>query len=80
MPRLPELTFDTADPATQKLMQAQEAFFGVILNPTKIMGYCPSIVDGATALGQSIDRAGHIEANLRYLVYTYVASLNGCPF
>lgn len=80
MPRLPELTPDTAAPAIQKIMEAQEAFFGFALNSTKIMGHCPSILDGANALGKAIDKSGHIEASLRYLLYTYVASLNGCPF
>lgn len=80
MPRLPELTIDTAPVAIRKVMEAQQAFFGFVLNPTKLLGYCPSIAEGVTALGQGIDRAGHLEASLRYLLYTYVASLNGCPF
>ncbi len=80
MPRLPELTLESAAPAIQKMMEAQQAHFGFVLNPIKIMGHCPSIVEGVNALGRSIDKAGHIEARLRYLLYTYVASLNGCPF
>jgi hypothetical protein len=80
MSRLPELTIDTAPVAIQNIMAAQQALFGFVLNPTKVMGYCPSIVEGATALGRGIDKAGHIEARLRYLLYTYVASLNDCPF
>ena len=80
MPRLPELTMATAPPATRKLMEAQQAIFGMVLNPIKLLGYCPTIVEGQAALGRGIDHAGNIEARLRYLVYTLVASLNGCPF
>jgi alkylhydroperoxidase family enzyme len=61
-------------------MEAQQATFGFVLNPLKLMGYCPTIVEGQTALAQGIEQAGHIEARLRYLLYTFVASLNGCPF
>jgi hypothetical protein len=80
MPRLPELTMETAPPATRKMMEAQQAMFGMVLNPIKLLGYCPTIVEGQAALARGIDHAGNIEARLRYLVYTLVASLNGCPF
>ena len=80
MPRLPELTIDTAPPATQKVMEAQQAMFGFVLNPIKLMGYCPTIVEGVAALARGIDKAGTIEPRLRSLLYTFVAGLNGCPF
>jgi hypothetical protein len=71
---------DTAPPATRKVMEAQQAMFGFVLNPIKLMGYCPTIVEGVAALARGIDKAGTIEPRLRYLLYTYVASVNGCPF
>jgi hypothetical protein len=80
MPRLPELTMDTAPAATRKMMEAQQRALGMVLNPIKLMGYCPTIVEGQMALARGIDQAGNIEPRLRYLVYTFVASLNGCPF
>ena len=80
MPRLPELTLETAPPATRQAMEAQQAMFGFVLNPIKLMGYCPTIVEGVAALARGIDKAGHIEPRLRYLLYTFVAGLNGCPF
>ena len=80
MARLPELSIDTAPPATQKMMEAQQKMFGTILNPTKLMGYCPTIAAGQVALTQGIEKAGNIEARLRCLIYTFVAGLNGCPF
>ena len=51
MPRLPELTIETAPPATRQMMEAQQAMFGMVLNPIKLLGYCPTIVAGQAALG-----------------------------
>jgi hypothetical protein len=61
-------------------MEAQQAALGTVLNSTRLMGYCPTIVEGVTGLSRGIEQAGNIEPRLRYLVYTFVASLNGCPF
>ena len=80
MPRLPELTPDTASAPVRKMMEAQAVIFGFVLNPTKVMGHCPEVAVAQTALGQAIDRSGHVEGRLRYLLYAKVASLNGCPF
>jgi len=80
MPRLPELGIDDAAPAVQEMMAAQERLFGFVLNPTKLMGYCPTIAEGQAALTAAIEKAGNIEPRLRFLLYTRVASLNGCPF
>ncbi len=80
MPRLPELSIEMAPSATRKMMQAQQDIFGAVLNPTKLMGYCPTIAQGQMALAQGIEKAGNIEARLRCLINTFVAGLNGCPF
>jgi hypothetical protein len=80
MPRLPELTMEIAPPTIRKMMEAQQATYGAVLNPLKLMGYCPTIAEGQAALARGIEQAGHIEARLRYLLYTFVATLNGCPF
>jgi len=42
MPRLPELTIDTAPAATQKAMEAQQAAFGFVLNPPQTLGVLPN--------------------------------------
>ena len=80
MPRLPELSADTAAPVIAKALRAQEKEFGYAFNATKMMGHCPQIAAAATAMGQAIDEQGNIEPTLRYLVYVRVAGLNGCPF
>jgi hypothetical protein len=61
-------------------MDAQLETFGLVFNSTKIMGHSPGIAAAAGALGAAIDEAGHVEGRLRYLLYSKVASLNGCPF
>ena len=80
MPRLPELTMETADPAVQEWMAGEEGALGTILNPTKLMGHRPPIAQAQEVLRQSIDESDQIEPQLRYLVYTFVAGRNGCPF
>jgi hypothetical protein len=58
MPRLPALTMETAPPTTRKMMEAQQAMDGVVLNPLKLMGYCPTIAEGQAALARGIEQAG----------------------
>jgi hypothetical protein len=60
MPRLPELTMDTAPPGTRTMMEAQQAMFGLVLNPIKLMGYCPTIAEGQAALARGIEKAGNL--------------------
>lgn len=80
MPRIPELTPETAPAPIRKAMEAQLEHFGMVLNATKVMGYCPGIAAASNDMGAAIDASGHIEESLRYLLYSKVASLNGCPF
>ena len=80
MPRLPEISAESAAPAIAKALRAQEEEFGYAFNSTKLMGHCPQIAAAASVMGQAIDAQGNIEPGLRYLVYVRVAGLNGCPF
>ena len=80
MPRIPELDAAAASPAIAKMMAAQESHFGFVLNPLKVLGYCPPVAEGMQAMGQALEDSGHIEGRLRALLYSRVASLNGCPF
>jgi len=80
VPRLPELSKDDSDPAVRAVMEWEESALGTVLNPTKLMGYRPEILAGGEALRAAVDGAQQIEPALRYLVYTFVAGRNGCPF
>ena len=42
-------------------MEAQQAMFGMVLDPLKLMGYCPTTVEGQAALARGIDQAGNIK-------------------
>lgn len=61
-------------------MEAQQATYGVVLNALRLMGNSLTIAEGQAALARGIEQAGHIEARLCYLLFTFVATLNGCPF
>lgn len=80
MPRLPELDSDSASPLVQRMLDAQAEAFGFALNSTRVMGHCPDIARAQGVMGDAIDQAGNIECRLRYLLYSKVASMNGCPF
>lgn len=80
MPRIPELSREQASPSIAKAMDEQLRDFGFVLNPLKVIGYCPTIAAGLHALTGGIEEAGGIEAPLRSLVFARVAALNGCPF
>lgn len=80
MARLPDLEIEAAAPPVAKMMRGQQDAFGYVFNATKMLGYCPGIAEASTSMGLAIDRSGHIEASLRYLLYVRVAGLNGCPF
>ena len=60
--------------------EMQQAMYGVVLNPVKLTGYRPTSAEGQAALARGIAQAGHIDPRLRYLIYTFVATLNGCLF
>ena len=80
MPRIPELKAADAAPMIQQAMAEQEEYFGFVLNPTKLLGYCPSIARAANGMMLGIEESGLLEERLRSLIYSRVASLNGCPF
>jgi hypothetical protein len=62
------------------MMEMQQALYGVVLTPIQLMGYCPTIAEGQAMLAWGIAQAGDIDPRLRDLIYTFVATLNGCPF
>jgi hypothetical protein len=62
------------------MMETQQDMYGVVFNPLKLMGYGPTIAEGQAALTRGIEQAGRIGARRRYLLYTFIATFNGCPF
>jgi hypothetical protein len=45
MPQLHELSMGMP-PITWKMVDAQQAVCGVMLNPVKLLGYCPTTAEG----------------------------------
>lgn len=80
MPRVREIEEAGDDPILTRIFDREREVFGELLNTTKAVAHCPSILEAAKALGAAIDRSGLLPAGLLPLVYLRVATLNGCPF
>jgi alkylhydroperoxidase family enzyme len=68
------------DPVLKEIFEREQAMFGDLLNPTKIMAHCPPILRASKLLGASIEQSGQLPKLLLALVSFRVASINGCPF
>ena len=80
MPRVGEIEDDGGDATLKAIFDKQREIFGGLLNPTKVMAHCPPILRAAQLLGLSIEQSGQLPKTLLPLVYTRVATINGCPF
>ena len=80
MPRVRDIEEAGSDPILTEIFDKERELFGDLLNPTKVMAHCPSILQAAKALGAAIDRSGLLPSGLLPLIWLRVASLNGCPF
>ncbi|MFZ2007264.1 MAG: hypothetical protein WAV02_19420 [Stellaceae bacterium] len=80
MPRVKEIEDAGDDLVLKDVFEKERAFFGDLLNPTKIMAHCPPILRAAKLLGASIEQSGQLPKALLSLVNFRVASINGCPF
>ena len=80
MPRVSEIEEDGGDPTLKTIFDRQREMFGDLLNPTKMLAHCPSILRAAGAMGQAIEQSGQLPKGMLPLIYTRVATINGCPF
>lgn len=80
MPRIPEVPDDTAKPAARDVFEKQKESYGFVLNPSRIYAHRPSILTGYAALNDGVNASELLDAGLKALVCTRVASINGCPF
>ena len=80
MPRVREIEEPGGDPILTQIFEQEQAVFGGLLNPTKVMAHCPPILRAAKLLGASIEQSGQLPKALLSLVNFRVASINGCPF
>ena len=80
MPRVTEITDDNGNSILERAFSKEREQFGDLFNPTRVLAHCPPILRAAKQLYASIDEAGLLPASLLALVYTRVATINGCPF
>ena len=80
MPRVSEIEEDGGDPTLKAIFDRQRELFGGVLNPTKIMAHCPPILKAAGLMGQAFEQSGRLPKGMLPLIYTRVATINGCPF
>jgi alkylhydroperoxidase family enzyme len=80
MPRVREIEDDGGDPTLAEVFKKEREIFGDLLNTTKVLAHCPTILQATKLLGAAIERSGQLPKALTPLVYLRVASINGCPF
>jgi len=80
MPRVKEIDDARGDPILEELFATERAIHGDLLNSTKVMAHCPSILRAAKMLSASIAQSGTLPKGLVTLVFLRVAAINGCPF
>ena len=80
MPRVSEIEEDGGDPVLKASFDRQRERYGGLLNPAKVMAHCPPILRAAGAIGIAIEQSGQLPKGLVPLIYTRVATINGCPF
>ena len=80
MPRVSEITDDGGEPTLKPIFDKQRELFGELLNPTKVLAHCPPILRAAGLMGRAIEQSGQLPKGMLPLIYTRVATINGCPF
>ena len=80
MPRISEIEDDGGDPILKPIFDKQRELFDGLLNPSKVMAHCPPILRAAGQLGLAIEQSGQLPKGMLPLIYTRVATINGCPF
>ncbi len=80
MPRVVEIKDADGDPVLETVFEAERDLFGELLNPTRVLAHCPPILRAAKRLYDSFDESGLLPPAFLALMYTRVATINGCPF
>ena len=63
-----------------QIFEEQRKRHGFVSNTAKIFALRPTIHKGVQALAQGIQESGLISPELRNLVCTRTANINGCPY
>jgi len=78
--RIKPLQREEAHPDAQPFFDQDEKYFGLVLNPTRVMAYRPPILAAARGLSRSVAKDATLPAGLRAMMCVRIASLVGCPF
>ena len=78
--RIAPLDRDAAPEEARRFFDLDEQRYGIVLNPTRVQAYRPSILAASKRLSAAVSQEGTLPASLRAIVYTRVATLVGCPF
>ena len=77
MPRISEINEADGEPILEEAFEQERQMFGEVLNPTRVLAHCPTILKCAKNLYASFEESGLVPSTLLALVYARVASLNG---
>ena len=80
MARIRPLTEEEVPSDSRVHFQRDQSTFGTVLNSTGFYAHCPSILNGARALGGAVEQSDLLPRQLRRLLNVRVASMVGCPF
>ena len=80
MPRVREIEEAGGDPILTGIFAKETELFGGVLNSSKVLAHCPSVLKAARDLTVGIEKSGLLPRDLLPLIYLRVAVLNGCPF
>ena len=80
MPRVREIEDDGGDPILKEVFAKERETFGSLLNVTKVYAHCPPILKAAGIMGLAFEQSGQLPKGMLPLIYTRVATINGCPF
>ena len=79
MPRIDEVTVESASTAQSDVLADDVSLYGDVLNTTRIYAHAPEMVAPLRALHSALAGAG-LDDGLVSLARLRVAQLNGCPF
>ena len=79
MPRISEITSESANDAQRAILDAQEAD-GAVFNTTRIWAHRPAAYEGLSTFAEALTTESTLPPGLVHLTRVRVAQINGCPF
>jgi alkylhydroperoxidase family enzyme len=80
MPRIPEITDETATPEQRSVLERERASSGQVLNTSRIWAYRSQVLSALQGLHAALEESRTLPAGLVSLVRLRVSQINACPF